>query len=74
MIHKFKVKRHGRALLAEAGKNLLSWATPGNAEDEDKSGPESIKRGRQMGYCAGIHLRASAIPRARRLRLSSGGA
>ena len=32
MIHKFKVKRHGRALLAEAGKNLPSWATPGNAE------------------------------------------
>ena len=32
MIHKFKVKRHGRALLAEAGKNLPSWATPGNAD------------------------------------------
>lgn len=30
MIH--KLKRHGRALPAEAGKNLLSWATPGNAD------------------------------------------
>ena len=32
MIHKFKVKRHGRALPTEAGKNLPSWATPGNAD------------------------------------------
>ena len=30
MIH--KLKRHGRALLAEARKKLLSWATPGNAD------------------------------------------
>ena len=43
MIH--KLKRHGRALLAEAGKNLLSWATPGNAGD--KGGSDSVKRGQQ---------------------------